>query len=71
MAAAAGYEVSEAYHTQTEKCRNTPIWETKESLGGFIYRGLFENIHGVHVTLALVNLFLVRKRLLKSALATA
>ena len=35
------------------------------------YRGLFKNTHRVHVTCALVNLFLVRKRLLKSALVTA
>ena len=35
------------------------------------YRGLFKNTHRVHVTCALVNLFLVRKRLLKSALAMA
>ena len=35
------------------------------------YLGLFKNTHRVHVTCALVNLFLVRKRLLKSVLATA
>ena len=31
-------------------------------------RGLFKNTHRVHVFFALVNLFLVRKRLLKTAL---
>ena len=31
------------------------------------YRGLLKNTHRVHVTCALVNLFLVRKRLLESA----
>ena len=35
------------------------------------YRGLFKNAHRVHVTRTLVNLFLGRKRLLQSALATA
>ena len=34
------------------------------------YRGLVKNTHRVQVTCALVNLFLVRKRLLKPALAT-
>ncbi len=33
------------------------------------YRGLVKNTHRVQVTRALVNLFLVRKRLLKPALA--
>lgn len=35
------------------------------------YRGLFKNTHRVHVTCALVNLFLVRKRLLNSAVTMA
>ena len=33
------------------------------------YRGLVKNTHRVHVTCALVNLFLVRKRLLEPVLA--
>jgi IS5 family transposase len=33
------------------------------------YRGLVKNTHRVQVTCALVNLFLVRKQLLKPALA--